>query len=82
MTFLTESACHNQLGDFWQYRDKYEYQFKMYAFVHQCCCLSFIYKPKGARTAKRQRRWERKEMIIAGSGTVDVQPRLKIGPKA
>ena len=59
-----ESACHNQLGDIWQYRDQYEYQFKMYAFVHQCCCLSFIYKPKGARTAKRQRRWERKEMII------------------
>ena len=46
------------------YKDQYEYQFKMYAFVHQCCCLSFIYKPKGARTAKRQRRWERKDKIM------------------
>ena len=33
-TFLTESACHYQLGDIWQYRDQYEYQFKLYAFVH------------------------------------------------
>ena len=52
-TFLTESACHNQLGDIWQYRDQYEYQFKMYAFVHQCCCLALIYKPKGARPTTR-----------------------------
>ena len=38
----------------------------MYAFVHQCCCLALIYKPKGARTATRQRSWQRKEKIISG----------------
>ena len=30
-TFLTESACHYQLGDIWQYRDQYEYHFKICA---------------------------------------------------
>ena len=40
-------------------------------FVHQCCCLALIYKPKGARTATRQRRWPRKDTIIAGFHPVD-----------
>ena len=39
-------------------------------FVHQCCCLELIYKPKGARTATRQRRWQRMEKIM-------VSPRVK-----
>ena len=40
-------------------------------FVHQCCCLALIYKPKGARTATRQRRWQRKETIIAALSGAD-----------
>ena len=45
-----------------------EYQFKMYTYVHQCCCMALIYKPKGARTATRQRRWPRKETITVADG--------------
>ena len=33
--------------------------------------MALIYKPKGARTATRQRRWPRKDTIIAGFHPVD-----------